>query len=77
MRAVFGVISLMIVVALVGMLAGRQLTAMRGAAAPAAVGAASTPATVRAQSQQMQDKAVSDVTEALEQGAAHREEADK
>ncbi|MEO8153065.1 MAG: hypothetical protein ABI605_08350 [Rhizobacter sp.] len=77
MRAVFGVVSLMIVVALVGLLAGRQLRAMRGEAPPASAGAASAPVTVRQQSLQIQDKVVNDVTKALEQGAARKEEADK
>ena len=78
MRAIFGVVSLLVVVALIGLLAGRQLKAMRVAAPAAATGAASgTPApTVREQSIQVQDKVRSDVAKALEQGA-RKEEADK
>ena len=80
MRAIFGVASLLVVVALVAVLAGRQLKATRVAApAPdAAAGAASETRapTVREQSVQIQDQVRGDVARALEQGA-RKEEADK
>lgn len=60
MRAVFGLVGLVVVLAIVGLLAKKQLAAMRAPipALPTATGAAapaSTP-TVRAQSQQMQQQ---------------------
>lgn len=64
MRALFGVLSLVVVLAIVGMLAKKQLTAARPMPVPVAVpapdgGLASPgdmPATVKAQSQQMQQQ---------------------
>lgn len=77
MKAIFGVVSLLVVLAGVGVLASRQLKSV--GKLPAAVsGAGSAPAgNVREQSQQIQDKVRSDLNQALEQGAARREEADK
>jgi hypothetical protein len=76
-RAVFGVISLLLVVAIVGFVAGRQLKGLRNpptAAASAAGIAAPPPAeTPKAQVQRAGD----DVKKALEQGAARSGEADK
>jgi len=83
MRAVFGVVSLLVVLAIVGLLATRQLRATRqavGVALPADAGAASAapPGTVSEQSQQWQQRVKSDVARALEQGAAaHKEESEK
>ena len=83
MRALFGVVSLLVVLAAVGLLAARQLKV----AVPVLPPAVSAPpesapmpaaATVREQSQQLQDRVKSDIGKALEQGAAARkEEADK
>jgi len=75
MRAVFGVVALMVVVGLVGMLAGRQLKAMRGI--PMSAEVASVPANVREQSQQIQAKVVNDVAKAMEQASAHKDDAEK
>ena len=75
MRAVFGVVSLLVVLAVVGVLVTKQLKAtsraVSSAAVQAAPGAASVaPAgTVREQSQQLQQQVTSDVAKALEQGA--------
>jgi hypothetical protein len=83
MRAVFGVVSLLIVLAVVGLLATRQLKsigASTAAMAPPQRSAASgpSPATVREQAQQVQQRVKADVGRALEQGAAARkDEADK
>lgn len=68
MRAVFGVVGLLIVVAMVGLIARSQLQATR--AVPAAAAASS----VRAQSQQLQRQVADDVTKALSQGAARASE---
>lgn len=83
MRAILGVASLLVVLAIVGLLAVRQLRATGqavGGALPAPAGAASAAAssTVVEQSQQLQQRVKADVTKALEQGAAAtREAADK
>ena len=83
MRAIFGVVSLLIVVAIVGLLASRQLKAVNSsissAAATMAPASASAPAptgTVREQSQQLQQKVANDVVKAMEQGA-RKDESDK
>ena len=80
MRAIFGVVSLLLVLAIVGVLAMRQLRATGqavGTALPAeTVSASGAPAaSAREQSQQLQQRVHSDVTKALEQGAAARKEA--
>lgn len=68
MRAVFGVVGLLIVVAMVGLIARSQLQATR--AVPAAPAASS----VRGQSQQLQRQVADDVAKALSQGAARASE---
>lgn len=81
MRAIFGVVSLLVVLAIVGLLASRQMKTAVGVSAGAdgavAASSAVAPATVREQSQQIQDKVRDDVARALEQSAARKEEADK
>jgi hypothetical protein len=76
MRIVFGVVGLLVVLAIVGVVVKKQLQATGqavSAAAPAASGA-----NVAEQSRQLQQQIKADVTKALEQGAAaHRAEADK
>lgn len=75
MKAVFGIVFLVIVLAVVGWLSSRQMKAVSQAPA-AAVGAASVPAgngNVREQSQQIQDKVRNDVNNALQQGARKEE----
>ena len=88
MRALFGALSLLVVLAIVGILAVKQLRAvgssLGGAGLPTAtsapvagaVGTAAAPAAsnVREQSQQLQQRVRNDVTKALEQGAAMRQE---
>ena len=75
MRAVFGVVSLLVVLAIVGMLASRQIkavnTSVSSAAGQALPGAASVAAagTVREQSQQLQQRVADDVAKAMQQGA--------
>ena len=85
MKAMFGVVSLLVALAIVGWLASRQPRAMAPSIGPGAAGAeaASVPAfsgsgTVREKSQQLQQKVQDDVKKALAQGAASRaEQADK
>jgi hypothetical protein len=85
MRAIFGVVSLLVVVAIVGLLATRQLKAVNSSLSTAAqalpAGASAPPAaasgsTVREQSQQLQQRVANDVSKALEQGA-RKEESEK
>jgi hypothetical protein len=76
MRAVVGIVGLLIVLAIVGLVAKKQLQAT-GQAVSAAAPAASA-GTVAEQSRQLQQQVKSDVAKALEQGAAaRRDEADK
>jgi len=71
MKAMFGVVSLLVALAIVGFLAARQLKT----AAPSAVsGDVAASGTVREQSQQIQQKVKDDVTKALQQGAAARKD---
>ncbi len=80
MRAVFGVVSMLIVLAVVAFLAARQLksAAPRVAAPGAAAASAPLSGNVGEQLRQVQQQVGADVAKALEQGAAARkEEADK
>ncbi|HUG21395.1 hypothetical protein [Piscinibacter sp.] len=79
MRALFGVVSLLLALAVVGVVATKQLRAVNpSASAPSAddnsAAAVQPAANVREQSQQMQQRAKDDVTRALQQGAARSEE---
>lgn len=77
MKAVFGVISLLVVLAIVGVLASRQLkatTAVTPMAASAAAAAsvvlpAASGGTPAEQSKQVQDQVLNDVMKAMQQGA--------
>ena len=78
MRAVFGVLSLLVALAIVGTLVTRQMKAMKMTTgivtgSPDAAGSA----TVREQSQQIQRKVADDITKALDQGAARNDQAEK
>ncbi|MBC7734330.1 MAG: hypothetical protein H7306_20950 [Bacteriovorax sp.] len=81
MKAMFGVVGLLIALAIVGLLAANQLkaTAGHGLAAEAIVGAraasvlnAAPGSTVREAATNAQQKVQDDVTKALEQGMAAR-----
>ncbi|HKX41089.1 MAG TPA: hypothetical protein VJO99_08030 [Burkholderiaceae bacterium] len=83
MKAMFGMVSLLVVLAIVGLLAARQLKTAAPSVAPGASAAAAaglstsgiaTGGTVREQSQQIQQKVKDDVAKALEQGAAARKD---
>jgi len=69
MKAMFGVVSLLVALAIVGFVAARQLKT----AAPSALSGAAS-GTVREQSQQIQQKVKDDVTKALQQGAEARKD---
>lgn len=74
MRAAFGVISLLVGLAVVGFLASRSLRA----GGLAAAGPAASAATANQRAVQLQQQVADDIKKALEQGAAARtEEADK
>jgi Sec-independent protein translocase protein TatA len=86
MRAAFGVISLLVVLAIVGIVAMKQLKTVNssvGASLPPAQSgtetAAAEPAAsnVAAQSRQLQQRVADDVAKAVQQDAARKEEADK
>jgi hypothetical protein len=79
MKATFGILSLLVALAIVAVLARTQLKAVSRAPASSDVGTSMPAPTgnVREQSQQTQEKVRNDVTRALEQGAARKEEADK
>ena len=74
MKALFGVVSLLVALAIVGLVVSKQLKAVRaGVSAPGPAAAASNPGTVADQSRQMQEKIRADVVKALEQGAQKEE----
>jgi hypothetical protein len=69
-RALFSLVGLLVVLAIVTMIAKKQLQAVAPTVLPAP---ASGPAlTVQEQSQAIQQKVLQDVNRALEQGAANR-----
>jgi hypothetical protein len=85
-KALFGVVSLLVALAIVGLMAVKQLKAVgqdgRAGAASEAVGVAvpqmSGSGTVREQARQLQNKVAADAVNAMNQGAAARkEESDK
>lgn len=74
MKALFGVVSLLVVLAVVALLASRTMKAP----ALAVPGAASAPeATVRQQAVQVQEQVRQDLNKALEDAARRTEAADK
>ena len=87
MRAVFGVVALLVVLAVIGMVAARQMKSGSRALSVGTEAATSgqdagrpdappAPAgNIREQSQQLQQRVKDDVSRALEQGAAARKEA--
>jgi hypothetical protein len=76
MRAIFGVVSLLVVLAIVGLLASRHLKAVSSPVASAASAVPAPTGTVREQSQQLQQRVVTDMSKALEQGA-RKDESDQ
>jgi hypothetical protein len=75
MRALFSLVGLLIVVAIIAMIAKKQLQAVVPAIVPAAPTAAGGNApTVQEQSRAAQQKVLQDVNRALEQGAARASE---
>jgi hypothetical protein len=74
MRAVFGVVSLLVALAIGGFVLTRQMKGQSQAAAtPSLAGSAS----VRIQAKQIEDQVASDVAKAMQQGAARQADADK
>ena len=80
MKGLFGVVSLLVVMVVIGLVAVKQLRTVGHVSVEPTGGvnaAAPAGATVREQSQRLQDKVRSDVVKALEQGAARTDEAQK
>jgi hypothetical protein len=72
MRGVFGMVSLLVVLAIVGLVASRQLKGVNVGTAlvPGLAAASAAPgATVREQSQQIQKQVADDIAKAMAQGA--------
>ena len=85
MKAIFGVLSLLVVLAIVGSIAKRQLQAVGPGSAARTAAIAGSPAsfaadpnasTVPEQARSMQDRARTNTTRALEQGVQRNERAD-
>ena len=79
MKALFGVVSLLVALALVALVATKQLRAGGSASAAASPVAPlmSASGTVRDQAQQLERKVGDDVAKAMRQSAAGRAEAEK
>jgi hypothetical protein len=76
MRALFSLVGLLIVVAIIVMIAKKQLQAVApGIVPPTSASAGGTAPTVQEQSRNVQQKVLQDVNRALEQGAARASEA--
>jgi hypothetical protein len=77
-KGIFGVVSLLIAVALITFVMGRQIGSMRRSAE---TGAASAPLSgsgpVGAQARQLENQVVNDIGKAAQQDAARRDAADK
>jgi hypothetical protein len=74
MRAVFGVVGLLVVVAVVGWVAKKQLESARAIPVVPSTAQDAAGAPVREQSQQLQRQVAEDVAKALSQGAARASE---
>ncbi len=81
MKAMFGVVSLLVALAIVGLIAVRQLKAVghAGVAASTPEGVSAPPAmsgsgTVREQAVQLENKVANDAINAMKRGAASRAE---
>ena len=69
MRILFSVVSLLVVVAIVGLIASRQLKAVATPSVAASPASGAAPAAnPREQSRQMQEQIQRDINEALQQG---------
>lgn len=82
MRAVFGLVGLVVVLAIVGLLAKKQLSATRAPvpalqAAPGGAPASAPPTTVREQSQQMQQQVKQQMEGLMQQARPMPEDATK
>ncbi len=73
MRMIFSLVGLLIVVAIIGVMAKKQLSAV--ATLPAATSSTSTPANIAEQSKQMQTQVKDQVNEAMKAAAEARDKA--
>lgn len=78
MRMIFGVLGLLVVVAIVGMVAKTQLQVVKALPGATATGTAAAPSqqspatTVPEQARILQDQVKQDISRSLQQGAANR-----
>ena len=86
MKALFGVVSLLVALAIMGLIAVKQLKAVGRAGGPVTTDAGGAPpvpqmsgsGTVREQSRELQNKVANDAVKAMNQGAeARRAESEK
>ncbi|MEP7295969.1 MAG: hypothetical protein ABI702_07255 [Burkholderiales bacterium] len=77
MKAMFGVVSLLLALVLVGLVVSKQLKAARPAAAVSVGPGLSGSGPVGQQARQLERQVADDVTKAMAQGAARRDEAEK
>lgn len=78
MKAIFGVVSLLLVLAIVGLLASRQMKATTVHVPRAASSPEGVPAMARQQvPEQVQEQVRDELNRALQQGAQRREEAER
>jgi hypothetical protein len=84
MKALFGVVSLLVALAIAGLVVVKQLKSVRqlGAVSTQQTGPVAAPALagsgpVREQAQRLENQVASDVDKALQQGAARLTDADK
>ena len=75
MRAIFGVLSLLVVLAIVGSLVRQQRSTLGGGGVSAHAGEGASHVTVQQQSQAIQDKIHDDTARALQQSAERTERA--
>ena len=79
MKALLGVVSLLVALAVLGMIVSRQLKATHLSAVAALPGGREVAAsgTLRQQSQQMQQRVTDDIAKAMTQGAERNADAEK
>ena len=83
MKAIFGVVSLLVALPIVGLIAVKQLKAVGKTGSPASADAPAVPqmsgsGTIRDQSRELQNKVVNDAIKAMQQGAdARKDESEK
>ncbi|MET0334641.1 MAG: hypothetical protein ABW190_10255 [Rhizobacter sp.] len=77
MKAVFGIVSLLVVLSVVGLLASRQMKTASTVVTVAPAASAPLEANTPQQARQIQDQVRQDLNKALEQGARRNSDADQ